>query len=309
MRSKIWLTNFLPTHNANRIRIHNPARPATFDNKSYTVKTTLIARDCSTDTVPTCEQWDGTLCPNDECYTQPFEVGDKLYLQYHFNPFIYKGALYYLVNCATGVATQSTSLPEGVFTVQNGATPDRKRHTNIVIDTSLLGDEWECFYLRIDLYDCVSPPDECDMIGQHCSEPWCRVQCDQKTLLLEGSYTKYDCFGRFYGTFNNGNQSIFRAQVRIPAELIKDTYTFEEKLVGKTRNQKNLKTQFTLMSRKLPPYVAEELAATFGGMVTYIDGEAYTGALKLEKAFDEGTMWIIKTTVLQECDNSFLCGT
>jgi hypothetical protein len=262
-----------------------------------------------TDTVPNgCNGgWNETHCQQDDDYCQPYLPGDKLYLQFHFSAKDYPQLQYFIVCCDTEVETPVTSI-HGLAITQSGTTDDEARDDiqNLIINTALV--PCACFYVKVKLFDCPLGEPCSEPVAEHCTEPWCAVRCDEPTLLISGTYTVRDCFGNYYGAFSSGGgNNNFEMQVRVRGTLELVGYDFTEQKVGLDNARKDVTNRYLLRTEKLPPYVAEQLAAAFGGQQTFIDGTEYMGALKLEKNFEEGAMWIVNTTLIKICENPFFC--
>jgi hypothetical protein len=129
----------------------------------------------------------------------------------------------------------------------------------------------------------------------------------EDTLLIEGLYANYDCDGNFYGIPQLGSDR-HELKIRIPATIERSEYSFEELLVFNTRRSSKQSDTYLFRTQKLPPYVVRQLALIFNSKYIRINGVVYTGGQRFSKNFDEGSMWIVNTTLRTECDNiDFLC--
>lgn len=297
-------------------------------------KLTIKILDCNNtiDTNNLCGLWNFNRCPNDDDYCNPFIKGDKLYFQY-MSPASEKiqSAIPQLYDLSTG---QIILPPEGLFTVQSNTTTDAIQYYNLIIDTDKLSDSVTCFYLKISFYKCDLKRNKdysdcvrdriaegmtaylaaltcsnafCEDKEEIYAEPYCRVRCEEPTLLLTGFYPKYDCDGNYYGMLRNV-VNIFVPQIRIYGEIQYQNFTFEEVLVNNIRTSVKRKTNYYLQSKKLPLYVVKQVAKIFGSQKVIIDGIEYKGAVTLNKNFDEGQMWILKESIFTLCDeNNFTC--
>lgn len=310
------------------------------DNQSFVNKVSILFKDAGSFNDPNedCLGWNYNHCPNDNDYCQPFIKGDKIYMQFLFDLSKYKFIDLQFIHSPTGEQFDGTP----ALIAQSATDENRNTYSTLVIDTTnAVFDNIDCWYIRIKMYRCDYRQDNpdtpayntcraakiaagktaaeakrecydelCDDFDYYTSEPYCRVACNQASLLLSGVYTEYDCNGNFYGKFLGGTPtSIFKLQVRIIGTI--DPIGF---VITETRNAgKKVKSQqqekFLLRSgQKLPYYVARQIVACFNSQQLIIDGLNYDGAIKLEKNFDEGSMWILSENVYQNCDEiNFTC--
>lgn len=249
-----------------------------------------------------CSKWMSEKCPADTAYCQPYIKGDIIYSQVKYNPNTITGAaVINIIDLETGLSHSPT------FTKQTGSSNEKNYFLNFNLDTSQsLFDTVSCFVIKITSEVSGYP------VEQY-SEPYCVVKCEQKTILVEGTYTAYDCNGHFYGTFTGGQQSIYRSQFRVYGEVVKTGFDFE------AQENTTPKSTFTTKSRtvsvykmyvsKIPPYVAEQLAQCFGAQYVYVDGVQYDKPSKMSKDFDEGQSWIPLVELRRKCEQlDFTCG-
>jgi hypothetical protein len=295
---------------------YNYAPPGTVTNNfSVTQKASLTARDCSSDSyLNGCPPgWNDTLCGNDEAYCQPFERGDMLCHQFRFNMLRYTALEFYYVNCQATINPEQP-LNAAWYTYQQASLGRGQGYVqNICIDTSLLPEDLKCFYIVVKVTGCEEPPEpgvECRdpvVLGSYCTEQYCEVRCNQKTITLQGTYTNRDCFGNYYGLLPGNVANIYQPQFRIPGEIYADGYSYEETIVGDLRTAMDLREKYVVLIGKIPPYVAQQIAQAIGGQRRYIDGVEYVAISGLEKNYQEGRSWIPVLTAYRECDNNFTC--
>lgn len=306
------------------------------DNETYINKDFLLIKDCSQllNSNPECNGYNFNKCPNDRSYCQPFIKGDIIKLQYSYDITKYFKAFVEFINT-------ETMLPEAVvFTTETGVDSTLSYYLNIFIDTNQpIFDTLTCWYLKVKLYGCnleKNPAfnlcvDEklvggltlyeaqaecyeeiCEIADFIASEPYCLVQCNEPTLLICGEYTDKDCEGNYYGNFilPNGKEAPnnYVPCFRVRGVIEPDGYEFV-----KTQNfTKTIKSQqkerFILYLQPVPYYVAKQVSIAFNSQRLTIDGQEYSGALKLNKNFDEGSQWIIKENIYIECSEiNFTC--
>lgn len=273
------------------------------DNKTYANKYKILIKDCSEfgDPNSECDGFNFNKCPNDNAYCQPFIQGDSIYLQFKFNKKEYSLTGAEFINSET----EEIFTPGGL-TYQVGIDGLNTSYLNAIIDTSNASfDTVNCFYIRYNLND-----GEKDVY--YTTEPYCKVTCDLPTILITGNYPNgYDCFGNYYGDLTLAglsSASIYKPSYRIPAVVEPDGFDFEETTMNNKRIKSKQSERFWLMTKKIPYYVAKQLAICFNSKLVTIDGIEYTGTIKLNKNFDEGSMWIIKENIYIVCDEkTFTC--
>lgn len=307
--------------------VYSPKSNDTFINKKV-----LRLVNCSNTLLPNdlCDLWNFNKCNNDDEYFQPFIEGDKIYQQFIYDPKDYTHIFAQIFNLNT--EEYSTT---GI-TTETGSDENKQNYYNVILDTSLIPNI-DCFVIRVIAYKCElteeqeNQLDNCiiDLQGQgktfeeaqqiclnsFCNptviafiEPYRRVKCSEKTLLIKGTYSKYDCDGNYYGVFTGNVVNSFICQYRVFAELFDNSITFDEILVNNIRVSTKRRDNFVFQSRKLPPYVVKQVAKVFGSQHTYFDGTEYHGTLSINKNFEEGKMWILKENVYTFCDtNNFTC--
>lgn len=270
--------------------------------------------------------WNCNLCGSDEKYSQPVIAGDIVREQYTANNPEFLSYKAYLFD-ANGVIIEDTN-GIALNLITDGFT---NKYLNVVLTVDNI--PADCFYFKlvgftevIDagvLATCVAA----QMIGGmgakeadlHCrmvqsentsfySELYRKTETGcEDTLLVKGVYPYYDCDGNFYGTPQTGADQ-HELTMRIPGNIERSEYNFEETLVFNTRRASKQSESFVLRTDKLPPYVVAKLAKIFNSKYLIIDGVYYKGGAKLTKNFDEGRMWIINQTIRTECDEiDFLC--
>jgi len=320
------------------------------DNNSLITKKTVKILSSSLFDLPSGDFWNCNHCPNDDDYCQPFILGDKIYFQLKYVPFVpAHGTTLPAITYWVIINGQKYELQDGVngVSIQAGlGVDDSINYINVVIDTSdsYFSDK-DCFYFQVAIPTCgtgldpsgrlIAPQDvkDCydakillgvpanialnECISLFCSdkyntEYYCKVKCEENTLLIEGEYTKgYDCEGKYYGFIDDGFnlvQSIYKPIFRIRGVVEPNGFEFEESVNGKVKTKSKQREVFTLFSQKIPYYVVRQLSTCWNSGKLIIDSVQYKGAVKLTKNFDEGQMWILKESLYIECDEiNFTC--
>lgn len=279
------------------------------DNNSDSTKISLIVKDCGGfgSTGEECAGYNFNRCPNDDAYCQPFISGDLIYGQIRYDSRNYELGTAQWINSVTGANFYTAA----AVTNQTGRDDLNNNYLNYKIDTSnAVFDSVTCWYIKIQLTYIGSGSGADTFIT---SEPYCPVRCEIPTLLIQGFYPSgYDCNGNFYGgVFNLSGAkvaSFFQPILRIYGVLESDGYDFEKTDVN-SRTVKSKQTErFLLLSKKLPYYVVQQIAACGNSQKLTIDGVQYTGLSKISKNFDEGSMWILRENVVLVCDEiNFTC--
>lgn len=305
-------------------------------NETLIAKKTIKVLKCSLG-IPesnACNLWNYNKCPNDASYCIPFVPGDILYSQFHAPVEYYQNVQYDIINTATGLPISPSPL-----TIQKGKDDKNTAFINFLIDTTAL--TVNCFYLRIktfkcklnrdqenELKDCIydlmeegktkdEASDICftnlcqEGIEYFYSEPWCNSMC-RPTILVEGTYPQYDCNNSFYGLFQPTliggpapilipNPNFYKLQFRVFGEVNKVNFDVEAVKYKRKRKSTTLLTAFELLTKRIPEYMADRFALVFAAEHIYVDGVEYEDAVNLSKNLEEGKMWSIKSTLLQQC--------
>lgn len=304
-------------------------------NNTFIQKKVFKILDCVNDNAgqEACQLWAYTKCNSDSDYCQPFVKGDIIYRQFISPREYYTFKFFHLVDSVSGV-----DIPiSGIVTFEVGYDADDNEYTNVIIDTTNLNSE--CFYFyfstfKVNVKDpekfeeyeqCVAdlildgvPESEAselcanniysDFRERFYSEPYCLIKCTG-TIVLEGYYPSYDCNRNFYGTFTSGSATnSYKNRIRIAGEVDPNQINIESVKFNKKRKSTTILNSFLLRSKKLPYYMVQRLAVIFASKEIIVDGAVYEGAESMSKNIDEGKMWIIETTLTQECgETNFTC--
>jgi hypothetical protein len=269
--------------------------------------------------------WNANRCPNDGCYCQPYLQGDTILLQYNskqFGPDV-KKIIPELVDDQTDEPISSADF----VTYTSGTDANGVTYHNIAIDTTNLS---ACFYVRLNIFKCTPNAEEltaCQIYGgdselecyktlcgpsattYYITEPYCKLQsCKQNSILIEGSYTTYDCEGKYYGEFTGGIANTFKPRLRVPGSIEWYDHTTDETLVNRIRTRARGIDKYRLRTHKIPPFVARQIAMALDSQKILVDDVEYKGGTKMSKDFEEGLSWIISTDLFIECgENNFAC--
>jgi hypothetical protein len=305
-------------------------------NDTLIGKTLIRVLDCSTNikTNELCGLWNFNKCPSDREYCQPFVEGDIIYNQFFTPKNYYHYTFLHIIDVSTGEDIVTAINP---LTTEVGVDKNNNKFLNIMIDTSKL-DNIECIYFKFIGYTCefkgteltefnacvaalVAEGKTTSQAREICltsfcpdgqeifySEPYCKVKC-QNTILVKGYYPNYDCNGNFYGTFTSGSTTnSFIPQVRLFGTIEPTQFDIEETLIGSKRKSSKLLETFLLRTKRIPYYVAQQLSNIFASKTITVEGVDYTKAINLAKNNDEGSMWIISSTLVKECSEiNFTC--
>lgn len=309
------------------------------DNESYVNTQRVFIKNCNVfRSLPSgfladeCDGFNFNLCGNDEVYNQPFVKGDIIYFQNIIDFSQYYNLSVEIINSETGEN----------FIEELGAEPDKTEfqfmtdannntYANLKIDTSAVAfQNVNCWYFKFifykcdlndtpELLDCIAEKQSedperqlpfiimecykelCNDFDQRITEPYQVIRCDDPSLLIEGSYKDYDCDNFFYGEFDDV-QSIYKLSFRIFGNIEPNGFDIEETLNNDRKVKSQRKERFVLYSRKIPYYVAQQVGRAFDSQILTINDIEYKGAIKVDKNFEDGRMWILKEDIFTKCN-------
>lgn len=279
-----------------------------------------------------CDLWNNTRCSNDDCYCNPFIEGDKIYLQFNlpipmakltgwfnlFGPPTPKGTTaewntdYFaaLVDENGEIITEFNEISS--FTSAYGIAVDSKTGKPFVwmtIDTNKLNGLCD-FNVTIADGDLADP--NAVIANQFYTEPYCCVKCDTPTVLVRGTYNKYDQFGGYHGPFDigsyTGDQNDYTAQIRVYGNIEKTSNTIEKTVTNNISVKTKISPVYLLRTNKIPEYVADLLTVALAGQSVFIDEVEFDSPSSVDKNNVEGSMWLVESTIpLLTDDIDFEC--
>lgn len=303
------------------------------DNHSFINKRIFKIKPCENSFIANNldELWNNNLCGQDELYCQPFVVGDELFFQFRNDRDESFSKIIKLINKESGAIVTTP----GIIRTEDGVDEAGTAYYNVIVDTTTI--DICCFYLRVSLFFCEPDPtllNNCidaavaagatlDQATYNCmvefcneenivevfSNPFCKVDCES-TILIEGTYTKYDCDSNYYGLFDSDYNPVnsYKMQVRVFGEITQNNFQIAETIVNEDKTASKMTSSYQLMTPKIPPYVARQIANCFNAQILTIDGVEYKRGVAVEKNNDQGNMWIINSQLLRICDDiNFTC--
>jgi hypothetical protein len=264
----------------------------------------LIAMECGfTQENSMDDLFCNNACANDNPYCNPFTDDDKLYFQWSLPMPISSGGAptegfiigamhsFILAELIDDNENVLMNLADFADTYGVGFDKNHFPFQFLVIDCSKL--TTECFHLRLTYGDGYSNK-------YWYSEPFCRVQCEG-TILLRGEYTCKDQVGSMYSLFDTylQNQNEYVAEIRLRASFEKTGYDITKTIVQNEVMGTTSKAKFTLMTEKVPEYVADKIAICLAGKRVYIDGIQYECADGFDKELIDSSMWMITATLTE----------
>lgn len=191
-----------------------------------------------------------------------------------------------------------------VYSAFVGATEDGRTFQQIIIDPTDLP---VTFYLEFSFN-----LGACRVIRKY-TEPYKKTDCNDTTIKLEGLYNKgqTDCSNYYYGDVNyyyGDTPFIYRNLIRIPARIEQTGMEITKEEVSNRNFKKtirtNLKETYNLRSEPLAPYVIKKLKTIFMSKKVLWGTTELTIDGALNKNNDNGSMWLLDTTLTISNNNS-----
>jgi hypothetical protein len=169
-----------------------------------------------------------------------------------------------------------------------------------------------CFYLSFNFY-----PSDIGQTYSLCTEPYKFEQCTEKndTILLEGSFGEFDCFGYYYGSNPDdlvvlGNFFPFVNQYRVKGSFEMQSFEIIKDFVGTT-----LKTTSSTMTEKwlmrtyhVPQRVAKIIANICNGSRVYVNSYEIVVDGDIAKNNEVGDQWWIDVPMRRvDCSKTYSC--
>ena len=272
------------------------------DNKTFAYKGTIMFKDCTGYPDPqsdNCDGWNFNKCPNDDTYCNPYVTGDRIFWQIPLDTTKYSSITARIMDISTNEVAGC-----GVASIQTVVDPvSLTTYYNITVnmaDCSI-----DCWYLELTYNTIASPPTK--IISN--SEPFCLVKCNEKTMLITGYYTgsQKDCDGYFYQNIDKV-LNVYNLSVRVRGTCDPSGYEITETV----NNLKKVKSQqgerYLLRTQKIPYYVVKQIARCFNSEYCMVDGVHFSRTIKIDKNFEEGSMWILAQNIYIECTEiNFSC--
>lgn len=273
-----------------------------------------------------CDLWNSTRCSNDECYCNPFIEGDKIYLQFHlpipltnwFNLFgqpkpIGTVAEWNTEYFAALVDENGDIIPAfneiSTFASSYGMAVDPttgKPFVWLVIDTEMLNGL--CYFNLIIGDEDFRDVPIIQIENKFYSEPYCCVKCDHPTILVRGTYNKYDAFGHYYGDFVTGSftgdPNGYIAEIRVYGNIERINNQIEKIETDDVPVSSEITPVYLLRTEKLPLYVVDLLTVALAGQQVFIDGVEYESPTSVDKNNEEGSMWLVESQIEQKIDKT-----
>lgn len=149
---------------------------------------------------------------------------------------------------------------------------------------------------------------EPETVQTYCSEPFKLDVCaSDLSSVFESEFTKFDCFGYYYG--ENWTQEIgqdgfaFRNRIRIPGSFENTNFQISKNVIESSRRavSSELCETWTFNSFALPPRIAKILANILAGANITVDQLPYTFTGDLPKNNDISTRWFVSAN-FENCD-------
>lgn len=270
--------------------------------------------------VSACDDtWNCNICDGEKVYFNPYVRGDKIQIQTMFLDYYNPDK----TDPASGWGTPATSYMAAVIYDNEGnsqsfnlsefasrtmvAWNGTNSYQIIEIDTSLaLFETLKCWTLEIRAYD-----DANYVVQSVCTQHFAERPCD-RTVLIKGTFRKFDCDSRYYGTpvAYNGDLILYDNTFRYPAELVDTGARVSKTVVGSARTFVEHVKLWRLSFRALvPPYVKNTLSKQhLGAARLYIGGHEYTADnFRFQNENDQSRMFYIEVDVEEVCEVSDSC--
>jgi hypothetical protein len=289
------------------------------------IRYVTINRSCNVPQDFRYDNWNCNHCANDSEYYQPFDSTDYLYLQTWFvdnistNPLL-PNAGWYTSNTNGYIRVRLYELngqlisedPTDFVVMSCCGSIDNLSFQNLMIDpnTNKLS-SYDCFYLEYEVRLTANTSE------YFVSEPYKRVNCEE-TFTIQGQFNGFDSVCNYYDLteqyatydyqtnvnhFNFPYAHIDKYRVLGAYELTGTSNTcnlLEDGTMSKVKASTLRNNIYQLITRPIPPYVAEKMLNSATGYSFIIDDciECICHA-GFKKNNDVGTMWHIDTEIEQ----------
>lgn len=175
---------------------------------------------------------------------------------------------------------------------------------------------WDgCFYLKFFFLDANGDP-----YYTFYSEPYRFEKCDD-TILLEGGYSKKDCFGYWYYDsaaaappntvfVGNGTYFPFRNTYRVKGSYELTGFEINKEFVGVRQFTANTERQeiWMLRTNRIPSRVARLISNILAAQTVYVEGRDYIASGTISKNNETGNQWFLESQLKRvTCSQTTSC--
>lgn len=270
-----------------------------------------IIQDCE-------DTWNRNFCRKDQCWSMPYQSGDKIQMQTRFRDLYNDDPaaplagwddafVVSLVDSATGEILSSliADFASRYYVGWDG----RGAYQVLEIDTSLpIFEGVTCWHLEFKAMQEITEGESTITVTHDsaCSEDFCEIQdCDQY-LRVEPIYSRRDGFGYWYGmpkAYHGSEPFAFNPVYRFPIDVVQVGGDLEKTIAGRnTVTAKTSRRYVCEMTELVPPYVFNQwLRMILPAPQIKIESETYTypgGSVSRENRGSE--MFIFSVTLYQD---------
>jgi len=175
---------------------------------------------------------------------------------------------------------------------------------------------WDgCFYLKFMFYN-----DAFDVINTFYTEPFKFDPCQpDETLFLEGTTSRKDCFGFYYGDFKDPAGNIFgvgtpfqyRNTYRVKGSFELNGFEIQKEVVGVRQTTANTEVteNWQFRTDRLPARVARLISqGILSSETVYVEGRDYIANGTFTKNNDIGNQWFLDSQLKRvQCSKTTSC--
>lgn len=266
------------------------------------------------------DSWNCNLCGSDKPFFEPFVRGDVLPFQtrftdnYNVDPSILIGGIksslgaefYVMIELQEENGTTITDLADDFCeSYYVGYDVNLGSFQTWFVNTALFPLNMKCFRLKITYYkiDQITLLKTIERVVF--TEYYKEVECNQETVLIQSSYSSFDCFNNYYGTLTNTLGSLpipYYNSMRLFGEVeqIGETESTTENDKG-TVISKEIISNYQVVSGLYAPYYARKLSQAVRGNRVTVDNVVYKN-FNFDKNNDGSKMWAIDLTFDKQCE-------
>lgn len=289
------------------------------------------------------DSWNCNLCPNDLPYWNPVVIGDPFMFQFqqfdlvngvspNFNWSTAQGwgisPVVEIYDCCTDTLISDD---ETLFSIQDfvgiynnvgyNGVPNWKNIQQASFDLNAIYQlgiaaipNWDkCFYLKFTFYSSTGAT-----INVFTTEPYKFVDCDE-TVILEGVFSKKDCFEYWRYKDDNPPSTIFKSDK--PYFQYRNTYriygSFElvgfeinKEFVGVKQYTANIEREeiWLLRTNRLPERVVRLISGILASEYVYVNNRDYISVGTIDKNNDIGSQWFLESQLKRvTCSKTSSC--